>query len=173
MLPEQPLQECGFPSRSRPESSEARRLRLPGRHRGKRGLFPPRCEAGKQQRSRAASSSANTARELFLTRKLAAQAVDGDRPESCGPGVARRRLPFCVRRGPFWPPGVLRPHVSLPPRGFPSRSRPESSEARRLRLPGRHRGKRGPIPPRRETGKQQHSRAASSSANAAREPSLA
>ena len=97
----------------------------------------------------------------FLTRKLAVYAVDGERPGYGAPGVARRLFRAWRRRGPFWPPPRVVSGFSRAVCGVPSRSRPKSSDARRSRLPGRYRGKRGLFPPRCKVGKQQRSRAAS------------
>ena len=83
----------------------------------------------------------------FLTRKLAVYAVDGERPGYGAPGVARRLFRAWRRRGPFWPPPRVVSGFSRAVCGVPSRSRPKSSDARRSRLPGRYRGKRGLFPP--------------------------
>ena len=151
----------GLPSRSRPDTSEARRPRLPGRHRGKRGPFPPRCEAGKQQRSRAASRR-RTRRGEFFDKEVGGHAVDGERPGYVRFGVARAAGTMTSTARAFL---ALNVNCYRSNRnrnvGFRPRSRSDTSEARRPRLPGRHRSKRGPLPPRCEAGKQQRSRAAS------------
>ena len=86
----------------------------------KGGRFLPGAKRGNSSTPARLVAPANTAREPILTRQLAVHTVDGERPESGRPGVARRPLLACWRRGPFWPLFAPLQQPVLQRRGFPS-----------------------------------------------------